>query len=652
MSEQDNQGATPNLLGVDTGGTFTDFIYLTPSGIRVHKVLSTPHAPHEAILTGIADLGIMPAIKAGRVVIVHGTTVATNATLTGSGARTAYITNRGLKDVLEIGRQTRTDLYSLKVEKPTIDVAPELTFEVNARISATGEIVSALTEEELQQLKQDVLAAKPEAVAINLLFSFIDDRHEREIESLFQDALFTSRSSTVLPEYREYERGLATWVNAWLGPLIKQYLKSLQDALSPSPVAIMQSSGLTIAADQAANKAVNLLLSGPVGGLSAALQIGRIIGTHKLMTFDMGGTSTDVSLLEGKIRLTGENHIAGLPIAIPMADIHTIGAGGGSIAFVDEGGLLKVGPKSAGADPGPACYGRGGNLPTVTDANLILNRLDPTAFLGGRMTLDRDASIAAMEPLCQALSLSATELAAGIVEIANEHMAQALRAISVEKGFDPREYTLVCFGGAGGLHLCDLAERLEMRDAIVPIHSGILSALGLLATRPGREVTRTHRVPLLEADNIEDRFAEMEAGARVELAEEGVTEVSVRRSLDLRYQGQTFTLNVPYNSATSAADAFNDAHKSRYGHNLERDIELVNLKVHLEAAAMNISLPGWAASPGGNTDGPFVAKGHLGVGESIKGPLSITEQHSTTYVAEGWQASLDRFGDLLLSKVG
>ncbi len=638
-----------NLLGVDTGGTFTDFIYLTPNGIQVHKVLSTPESPHEAIITGIEELGIMPSIKAGEVVVVHGTTVATNATLTSNGARTAYITNRGLGDVLTIGRQTRKKLYDLKVEKPTLELETELTFEVDARISSTGEVVSAPGKNQLAELKQAVLAAKPEAIAINLLFSFIDETHEREIEALFQDEVFTSRSSSVLPEYREYERGVATWVNAWLGPLIKAYLTALQESLSPSQVAIMQSSGLTIAADQAANKAVNLLLSGPVGGLSAALHIGRMIGERKLMTFDMGGTSTDVSLLEDAIRLTGENSIAGLPIAIPMADIHTIGAGGGSIAYVDEGGLLQVGPQSAGASPGPACYGKGGTSPTVTDANLILNRLDANAFLGGRMSLDREASLRAVRPLCEVLSMSETEVAAGIVEIANEHMAQALRAISVEKGFDPREYTLTCFGGAGGMHLCDLADRLEMTKAVVPIHSGILSALGLLATKPGRETTRTYPVPLLEADNLDSRFEEMETAALAELAAEGVMDVSVKRSLDLRYQGQTFTLNIPYVSRAESATAFRDAHRHRYGHTLDRNVELVNLKVHVEASAADIELPEWNRTKQGGSD-TYVAKDSLEVGDVVTGPVSITEQHSTTYVAEGWQATLDRYGNVLLSR--
>ena len=665
------------LLGIDTGGTFTDFVYLDDSdpvngpALRVHKVLSTPESPEQAILTGIQDMGLAGAVRAGEIRIVHGTTVATNATLTGSGVRTAYITNRGLKDVLTIGRQTRGELYQLKVSKPTLDPDPALSFEINARISATGEVIAPLEAADLQTLKSQVLAARPEAIAINMLFSFIDDTHERTIEALFSDKFFTSRSSSVLPEYREYERGVATWINAWIGPLMARYLTSLKAALSSCPLAIMQSSGLTIAADQAANKAVNLLLSGPVGGLSAAILMGRVTGRQGLMTFDMGGTSTDVSLLQGGehpgIRLTNESKIAGLPIAIPMADIHTIGAGGGSIAYIDEGGLLQAGPASAGADPGPACYCRGGDKPTVTDANLVLGRLHADAFLGGRMPLDPGASVAALTPLAAALDISVTEVAEGIISIANEHMAQALRAISIEKGFDPREYTLVCFGGAGGLHLCHLAESLEMTGAMVPVHGGVLSALGMLATRPGRQVTRSYfhqahadgkvHTSVAEADNLDDMFEAMEQTARAELAAEGVFDMVTRRSLDLRYQGQTFTLNVPCNDVRrQTIEAFRQAHLERYGHQLDREVELVNLKVHAEAAGQDIALPAWNKkgvakgeinSSRGNAP---IAREQLAVGEVISGPRSITEAHATTYIAEGWCARLDQFGNLALSR--
>ncbi len=684
MDQSETQKGLPKLLGIDTGGTFTDFVYRHGSDIRVHKVLSTPDAPEHAIMTGIRDMGLMDQVESGALRIVHGTTVATNAILTSQGVRTAYITNRGMKDLLSIGRQTRTELYNLRVSKPTLEIDSDLLFEINARISATGEEIAPLKDADLATLRDQVLQAKPEAIAINMLFSFIDDSHERAIEALFNGDIFTSRSSTVLPEYREYERGVATWVNAWLGPLMEQYLTSLVATLMPSPLAIMQSSGLTIAADQAAKKAVNLLLSGPVGGLSAALVVGSAREQRQIMTFDMGGTSTDVALMDDTIRLTNENKIAGLPIAIPMADIHTIGAGGGSVAWIDQGGLLQTGPVSAGADPGPACYGQGGMQATVTDANLVLGRLNPEAFLGGRMRLDYNAAVAALTPLARRLDLSEVEVAQGIIDIANEHMAQALRAISIERGFDPREYTLVCFGGAGGLHLCQLASILEITEAIVPIRSGVLSAFGMLTTRPGREVTRTSRIPLTQAAALEAVFEDMERTARQELAAEGVGKVTARRSLDLRYRGQTATLNVPFSSevpsevpsegpskkATSkktgdkASKDFRQAHLKRYGHELDREVELVNLKVHLEAMGEDISLPRWDRTGKGESSQNrygarkrdsgsamnWVLREDLEIDDIVQGPASIAENHATTYVADAWHARLDQFGNLVLSR--
>ena len=671
MAASESQEGHPRLLGVDTGGTFTDFVYQEGTNIQVHKVLSRPDAPEEAMMTGIRELGLMEHLEAGRLKIIQGTTVATNAMLTSQGVRTAYITNRGMKDILSIGRQTRTDLYNLQVSKPTLEIAPDLLFGINARLSSTGEEIAPLLDADLATLREQVVQAKPEAIAINMLFSFIDDSHERAIEALFSEDFFTSRSSAVLPEYREYERGVATWINAWLGPLIERYLSALIAALRPSPVAIMQSSGLTIAADQAANKAVNLLLSGPVGGLSAALVLGAARGQRQLMTFDMGGTSTDVALMDGSIRLTNENKIAGLPIAIPMADIHTIGAGGGSIAWIDEGGLLQTGPASAGADPGPACYGQGGKQATVTDANLVLGRLDPQAFLGGKMQLDDGAAWAALSPLAQQLGMPEMAVAQGIIDIANEHMAQALRAISIERGFDPREYSLVCFGGAGGLHLCQLASSLEMTQALVPLRSGVLSAFGMLVTRPGRAVTRTTRLPLTQEDALSAVFEEMEQRARQELEAEGVREMTGRRSLDLRYRGQTATLNVPFHQTGEAAKvAFRRAHRHGYGHELNREVELVNLKLHLEASGEDIVCPQWPgaarrdstrretrhdplhdrgelSSDKANT---WIPRETLGIDDIVQGPASITEDHATTYVAEGWRAQPDQHGNLVLSR--
>lgn len=651
------------FLGVDTGGTFTDFVLLADRKLRVHKVLSTPDAPESAILEGIRDMELDNALKAGDLSIVHGTTVATNAALEGKGVKTAYITNHGLKDVLTIGRQTRGELYNLAPAHKQLPVDDELLFEVSARTDASGNAIAEFTEGELNTLREAVTTARPEAIAINLLFSFLDDHHEREIEALFADDYFVSRSSYVMPEYREYERGIATWLNAWIGPLILDYLVSLRESLAPCPLSIMQSSGVTIAAHQAANRAVNLLLSGPVGGLAGATLMGQQIRRDRLMTFDMGGTSTDVSLLDGEIKLTSEGSVAQFPIAVPMADIHTIGAGGGSIAYIDRGGLLQVGPASAGAKPGPACYGLGGTNPTVTDANLVLGRLRKDAFLGGKMKLDEDAAVRAMEPLAEQLDMSVTDLAFGILEMANEHMTQALRVISVQRGFDPREFVLVCFGGAGGLHFCDLADALEMTEALVPIQGGVLSALGMLATPPGREIARTHteRLEELDDDTVNRLLEDMRRELEQELQDEGVDSTTAKISLDLRYEGQTHALNVPWSSLEQCESDFHERHAARYGHRLEKPVELLNLRLHLEAAASEIDLPsidqthpGEPVSredlPGFDDKIPVYERDRLAADQIIDGPALITEAHSTILIQSDWRATVDAVGNLLVRK--
>ncbi|MGK0463513.1 MAG: N-methylhydantoinase A [Candidatus Azotimanducaceae bacterium] len=648
------------LLGIDTGGTFTDFVCIPASAHqkewRVHKVLSTPGQPQQAILKGIEDLGLTEAVKQGNVVLIHGTTVATNATLEGKGVRTAYITNRGLKDVLLIGRQTRPELYNLTPKFNRFPIDPELMLEVSARIGANGETVSDFEEGELEALEALVDKLKPESIAINLLFSFKNSAPEIELERRFADRYFVSRSSEILPEYREYERGVTTWVNGWIGPLIRSYLNALQEALAPAPVSIMQSNGLTISAAQAAYRAVNLLLSGPAGGLAAAQYIGKRTGKSRLMTFDMGGTSTDVALIEQHFTLTNTGTIAGMPIGVPMADIHTIGAGGGSVAYIDVGGLLRVGPESAGASPGPACYGNGGDKPTVTDANLILDRLSSARPLADGLQLNTEAATAAVGKLAEVLNQPIKLVAQGIIDIANEHMSQALRVISIQRGHDPRSFTLMCFGGAGGLHLCDLAESLEMTSAIVPIHGGVLSALGMLTAQPGRELARTLQkgtteISLNELTSVLDSLADQ--GKR-ELADEGITEVDRRDSLDLRYQGQTFTLNLPFEGdLTTTANQFHNAHKRQYGHEMSRSVEILNGRVHLEATQIPpelppLSLPAVKRDAVESKAVQVLSRENLRPGDRGVGPAIVTEDHSTTFIKSGWQFTVDKLGNLQL----
>ena len=435
------------LIGVDTGGTFTDFVVADGARLRVHKVLSTPDAPERAILQGIRELGL----PAGALALIHGSTVATNAVLEGKGVRTLMVTNRGFTDLLTIGRQARSQLYNLQPPAVAPPVPAEACHGTGGRLGADGTVLEPLTEADLADLRRAVEAVGPGAVAVNLLFSYLDDRFERRIAEVLPRDLFVSLSSEVLPEIREYERGMATWLNAYVGPLVEGYVRRLQTALPGSSVSVMQSSGDTVSADQAAGQAVRMLLSGPAGGLVGAAFVAGLGGHQRLLSFDMGGTSTDVALIEGRPGLTTEGRIGPYPVAVPMVDMHTIGAGGGSIARLDAGGMLQVGPQSAGAFPGPACYGLRGDRPTVTDANLVLGRLRADAFLGGAMRLDQAASEGALDRLAASMGCSRTEAAQGIIAVADEHMARALRAISVQRGEEPRDFTLVSFGGAGGL---------------------------------------------------------------------------------------------------------------------------------------------------------------------------------------------------------
>ena len=649
-------------LGIDTGGTFTDFVLFDGQSLRIHKVLSTPRAPEQAILKGIQEMGLTLA----GLQVVHGSTVATNAVLERKGVRTLYIANRGLGDVLTIGRQARRELYQLQPSPQLPPVPREYCVEVNARLAADGEHVHELNEQDRESLLEAIRVLQPEAVAINLLFSFIDDGDERAIESWLPEKLFVSRSSQVLPEYREYERGIATWLNAWIGPLVAGYLERLNAALSPAPVAVMQSSGGTVSAAKAGEKAVHLLLSGPAGGLMGARFIGQLTQQEQLLTFDMGGTSTDVALIDGDIGLTSEGYIGPWPVAVPMVDMHTIGAGGGSIAFIDSGGLLQVGPESAGAMPGPACYGQGGEIPTVTDANLVLGRLRPNAFLGGAMSLDVEAAAVAVKTIADQLQLGLEEAAHGIITLANEHMAQALRVISVQRGIDPRPYRLVSFGGAGGLHVCALAEALDMSRALVPVHAGVLSALGMLAAPRSRQLSRTLTGVLADfsEEAVTQKLHLLAASGTQELVTEGVAAADVETdfSLDLRYRGQSYTLNLPWQGSGATASAFHVVHEQRYGHRLDAAVELVNLRCRLQSSPPSMQLPVVANSAVAATEPPQVSltgysepvpvwsRSELYADQVFKGPALVTETVATTWLPAGWSCRVDSVGNLLLRR--
>ncbi len=682
------------LLGIDTGGTFTDFVLLSDEspGLRIHKVLSTPQAPEQAILQGIRELGLADCED---LLVVHGSTVATNAVLEGKGVRTVFVTNTGLRDLLTIGRQARAELYNLNPAPVVPPVPRELCLETGGRLDADGRVLETLTESDLRTLRSTLEALKPQAVAINLLFSWVDERFEKRIAEVVPDGMFVSRSSHILPEPREYERGITTWLNASVGPLVQGYLQRLCAGVSQAQVAVMQSAGGTIDAAQAGEEAVHMLLSGPAGGLAGAQYVGGLAGCHRLLSFDMGGTSTDVALLDntqsGNLPLTTEGRIGAYPVGVPMVDMHTIGAGGGSIARIDSGGLLQVGPESAGADPGPACYGQRaagtGLQATVTDANLLLGRLRSDAFLGGHMTLDENAARTAIAPLAKRLGLSLEQTAQGIIDVANEHMARALRVMSVQRGVDAAQLTLTSFGGAGGLHVCALAEALEMSQALVPAHAGVLSALGMLVAPRARYLSHTLQQqlsavpdgPLLR--DVQQAITTLAKRGREALIDEGVDADSIRLSpsMDLRYRGQSFVINLPValstNSKTSlntqaigqaitrVTRQFHERHAALYGHSLQQPVELVTLRVkvhsppsqtlilqsdHETTFAHKIPATSYVSLAGVKTHVPVYARKNLPA--EIRGPALITETVSTTYLAPGWFCQRDASGCLLLLK--
>src|SRR5213593_1021549 len=446
-------------VGVDSGGTFTDFVIVRNGEVEIFKELSTPQEPEEAIMKGLARAGNSAASE-----VIHGSTVATNALLERKGARTALLTTEGFEDILVIGRQTRRELYNIFVTRPDPLVPAGLRMGVRERTLYDGSIATPLDQDHLQTLINRLRSENVESVAVSLLYSFANTEHENKVLCALEPLrLRVSLSSRILPEYREYERTSTTVINAYLAPLMSRYLTHLSERISNRALWVMQSNGGTVHAATAADAPVKTILSGPAGGVVGAFHVARASGYSRIITFDMGGTSTDVSLCDGEIKVTHEGQVDGMPIGIPMMDIHTVGAGGGSIAQLDAGGALKVGPESAGADPGPICYGKGNRF-TVTDANVILGRLLPRFFLGGTMPLAKERIEPALDMLGWTRQWrSVEELAQGIVDVVNNNMEQAIRLISVERGYDPREFTLFCFGGAGGLHATHLAEALGMR---------------------------------------------------------------------------------------------------------------------------------------------------------------------------------------------
>lgn len=678
------------LAGVDTGGTFTDIVVLDEVDgsrrLRQCKVLSDRDDPSAPIIEGLERLGLagLP-LK-----MIHGTTVGTNAVLENKGAKVAYLGSEGFADVLSLGRQQREHVYQLRQPEIQAPVAEQLCLQVSTRISAQGDVLQAADDAELAKLKSHLQTLNVEAVAINLLFSFLQPEQELKIAEALGDEWFISCSHNILPEVKEFERGIATWLNASVGPVISRYLKRLQQQLPKARISVMQSAGTTIAAAQAAEQAVRLLLSGPAGGLAAARSIGNQTGNQRLMSLDMGGTSTDVALLNGEIPLTSQSHLARWPLSIPTVDIHTIGAGGGSIANVDAAGMLLVGPQSAGANPGPACYGAGGTDATVTDANLVVGRIPARTLLGGYLPLDVDAANRAMAKLAERLHSGTLDAARGVLRLANEHMARALRVISVERGYNPADYTLLCFGGAGGLHACDIAGLLGMRRVLVPARSGVLSALGMLVSEPGRELSQAVLAPLSEVSDseIETRFKQLEIDARAQLSREGCDETSIhfRRQVELRYQGQSAVIGIQWRPGAEHENLFHQAHLKASGMQLPQAIELVNIRLSARSEPALASVEVDPASTK-SADSEYLDSAHLdsadagsehGVkhsepdeqvfspdlgtnvvlrhrhamqpGKILAGPAILTDEAATVWINPGWVGCSDRWGNLTLER--
>jgi N-methylhydantoinase A/oxoprolinase/acetone carboxylase beta subunit len=650
-------------VGVDTGGTFTDFVILDPSGMRVWKVLSTPDDPGRAILQGLTETGVL-----GREAdIIHGSTVATNALLERKGAKLALLTTEGFEDILHIGRQTRRELYNILVEKRQPLIPRRLCFGLPERTLADGVILKAINPAQVWRVARRLKREGVESVALCLLHSYANAGPEETVlRVLRRNGLACSASHRILPEYREFERASTTAINAYVGPLMTSYLGRLEKDLKTGRLRVMQSNGGCVSSRGAKETPVCTILSGPAGGVVGAKEVAERAGYGRIISFDMGGTSTDVSLCDREIATTTESIISDLPLKMPIIDIHSVGSGGGSIAFIDEGGALRVGPRSAGADPGPVCYGRGDEV-TVTDANLVLGRLDPGSFLGGAMKLYPERARRAVERFASRLGLTASRLAEGIIRVADATMERAIRVISVERGHDPRDFALLSFGGAGGMHACSLAQRLCIPTVIVPKNAGVLSALGMLLS----DVVKDYSHSVLKTGD-EVRFAALEPlfgpvlnRALPDLRSEGFGRGRVRllRSLDVRYIGQSYEITVPF--TRDYRRVFDAAHLRLYGYSDERrSVEVVNLRVKavgLTRKPVLVRRPGRGADPSAarvarrpmTFDGrvfpsDIYRRDRLQPGNVLRGPALVCDYESTSVVSPGFSCRVDGFGNLII----
>ena len=660
--------AMASILGVDVGGTFTDLLLLEDGRLRTFKRPSTPADPARAVVAGIAEMGATPEE------VVHGSTIATNVLLERRGARAGLITTKGFRDVLEIGRQTRPKLYDLEPRRPEPLVPRERRYELNERIDAQGHVLTIPSAGEIESLLDRLLVDGVESLAVCLLFSYLNPAHERQIAAAARRrGLSISVSSELVPEYREYERTSTTVMNAYLAPAVADYLQHLKRDLHDSGtrrLRIVQSDGGSASVETLAARPLAMALSGPAAGVNGAFAAGRLAGFDHVITFDMGGTSTDVALCPGRVAERQEIEIGGLPARLTAVDVHTVGAGGGSLARIDAGGALRVGPESAGAEPGPACYGRG-MQPAVTDAQLVLGRLIPAHFLGGRMRLFPEGSRTALA----SLGGDPVKQAGAVLRVVNANMERAIRVVSVERGHDPRDFTLVAFGGAGPLHACELAAALRIPRVLVPPFPGVLSAFGMLAA----PMTRTYQHPVMRAlspdteaevgELLRRLVTEIKDKGRRELIAEGYDRHTLtgEASLDMRYAGQSYEISVPLVAPDSPGliTAFHEQHRKRYGHaDPNREVEIVNLRYRAIAPGHEPALQRLTARPGGterarlhNTpqwydqwyEAPVYNRELLAPGDHLSGPAVIVQMDTTTALPPGWQAEVDVLGNLVLT---
>ena len=636
--------------GVDTGGTFTDFVFLEDGKLKIKKILSTPQNPALAVIKGIGD---RPCF------LVHGTTVATNAFLEGKTAKTALLTTEGFRHILQIGRQTRVNLYSLVAEKPPEIIPESLCFGVKERTLADGSVETPFNETNLEEISKVLTEKGVEAVAVVFIHSYRNPEHEIRAGKFLDRKFKVSLSHQVLNEHREYERAVVTALNASLLPVMENYISYLEENINGT-VNIMNSAGGYISAESTKKMPVLTLLSGPAGGVIASLNMGKLIGVKNMITLDMGGTSTDVSLIKGNPIITRSAMLSNIPIRIPMIEIQTVGAGGGSIARVDEGGALKVGPQSAGADPGPACYGKT-EIPTITDAFVVLGRIAPEIPLGGDLRIKPERSFDAIEKIALQISKNVYETAEGILEVSLVKMERALKIVSLEKGEDPREFSLVAFGGAGGLVAAELALRMGMKEVIIPPNQGVFSAFGMLLADSVREYT-TSMIETLSSEAIKKAnhlFEELYEKAREEFSFSAGNNLVQERFVEMRYRGQGYEISVPYSDDQSVLKRrFEELHQKLYFHIQDSPVEMVNLRLRVTLISEKPSIPVIKQGElkpfegkeiyfrGRKWKALFYRKEELGAGVESEGPCIIASNDGTIFVPPGFLFSVGKYGEI------